>query len=1070
MSATISCRFVCVEDHDEQAMHWYLNRIGTEFPGSLNNAHFNLELREVRALQRQFDDGSGLSCTAERRGTRLHSNRIFLGAACVAAAVCGSASVAAETREPDSYACVVPLKIDGIRLDAASVIVPVDAAKALFAAASGLFLYEPDKGTATPVPGGDSSVTGRLGTDLRVAGAVLLGAEKGLFRYDTATGDLQRVAASPPGAVTSLIDLKDGGVLVHIAPGSPFGLGTFYRFDMKSEKWSASVPVPLPPISRRGQPFGLPGGGVILAVSWMNRVSALLYDASSSRFVPAWPDVLGDTVRVVPGSDDEVLFAAEKGLFRYNPDSKKPELIRARQTQDRWQLIPPDFGSAGSLVVKDERQAWRYDSGSKKLEPLGDAKTGLPVKAISLPGGDVLFLNERGEWFRSDRGQGTILQLTESAPAVGSVVALPNGGVLISQPGRGPQRYDLRSRKFFPAGSDAVPWARPVALRDGLLIGGLLAVPAKPLSQANVIPISDFKDWQPGKGERTIRFKLEHPCAPVGGAIGLTAVASHAGVVGEAAPVQQAGDSADLATSVELNTAGPWTIQVKQGDVAIGNSINFTLADLGFWERWGKMLKLIGAVGSVVYVVAFLSVLGLAHRSARWSRVLMDSVWAKWLTWPFFLLRHFPAAQRWVLEPFFQSVRTELQKKSPPAYLDPPAAGPDGKVLVASELLPALAHQPRLWLQGKSGMGKSAVYSAWERAYFAGDDCTTLARAAAKYGFILVTVPVRHYATVAPPEPKRPESWLEEVILRRLVEFDIALEDPSIVKAMLRAGHIAIALDGTNEADRNDAIAAFARAYRMVRIIATSQLGVTEGWEVWRLPTDISAQRSGLLRLPDWLGEEKGALLDQRLTTIPAQVITSGYDLRLVADLARDNPLQTKLPDGRVALYRAVLDKAVMPDGERIDLAPLRKLALALIVSGRREMSESEVAELGTGVADALTHERSMRITRRAGKNWEFRHDQMRAYLAAAALVEDSLTRQQLIDQTAEGRMFRLRRDDQEALWGFVAALLPDEDVEALWVFAQEDPEDRGLLQSALQREADKRALHLARPSQGKPG
>ena len=1010
---------------------------------------------------------SGRSIAAERHGARPHSMKVFLGAACVAAAVCGSAAAAADARESDSYACVVPLKIDGIRLDAISVIVPVDAGRALFAAASGLLLYEPDKQTAKPVPGGDGSVTGRLNADLGVAGAVLLGAEKGLFRYDTATGDLRRVAASPPSAVIRLIDLSDGGVLVLFAAGSSFG--TWYRFDTKSEKWSPPIPVPFPPFSAPLQLFGLPGGGVILTFRAQNTPGAFRYDASSSRFVPAWPEILGRTDSVVPGGDDEVLFDAEKGLFRYNRDSKKPELIRARQAQPRWQPIPPDFGSAGSLVVQGEKQAWRYDHSSKELEPLGDAQTGLPVKAISLPGGDVLFLNERGAWFRFDRGQGTNLQLTDSAPAVGSVVALPNGGVLVYQPGRVPQRYDPQSRKFVPAGSDAVPRARPVALRDGLLIGGF-AVPAKPLSQAKVIPISDFKDWQPSKGERTIRFKLEHPCAPVGGAIGLTALASHAGVVGKATPVQQAGDSADLTTSVELDTAGPWTIQVKQGDVAIGSRIDFTLADPGFWERWGKMLKLLGAVGSTVYVVAFLSVLGLAHRSARWSRVLMDSVWAKWLTWPFFLLRHFPAVQRWVLEPFFQSVRTELQKRSPPAYLDPPAAGPVGNVLVASALLPALATQPRLWLQGKSGMGKSAVYSAWERAYFAGDDCTTLARAAAKYGFILITVPVRHYATVAPSEPKRPESWLEDVILRRLVEFDMALEDPSIVRAMLRAGHIAIALDGTNEADRNDAIAAFARTYRMVRIIATSQSGVTEGWEVWRLPTDINAQRSGLLRLPDWLGEEKGALLDQRISTIPAQVITSGYDLRLVADLAKDNPSQTKLPDGRVALYRAVLDKAVMPDGERIDLVPLRKLALALIVSGRREMYEDEVARLGTGVADALTHERSMRITRRAGKNWEFRHDQMRAYLAAAALVEDSPTLQQLIAQTTEGGMFRLRRDDQEAVWGFVAALLNDEGVKALWVFAQEDPGDRGLLQMALQREADKRALHLARPSQGEPG
>ena len=42
---------------------------------------------------------------------------------------------------------------------------------------------------------------------------------------------------------------------------------------------------------------------------------------------------------------------------------------------------------------------------------------------------------------------------------------------------------------------------------------------------------------------------------------------------------------------------------------------------------------------------------------------------------------------------------------------------------------------------------------------------------------------------------------------------------------------------------------------------------------------------------------------------------------------------------------------------------------------------------------------------------------------------------------------------------------LPDHDVKELWVYAQEDPGERGLLQGALQRTADRRKTLLVRPA-----
>ena len=65
-------------------------------------------------------------------------------------------------------------------------------------------------------------------------------------------------------------------------------------------------------------------------------------------------------------------------------------------------------------------------------------------------------------------------------------------------------------------------------------------------------------------------------------------------------------------------------------------------------------------------------------------------------------------------------------------------------------------------------------------------------------------------------------------------------------------------------------------------------------------------------RLTLWLGAEKGAVLERRLVAEGvSEAISSGYDLRLVADLAADDPAGTALPDGRLGLYRAVLARVV---------------------------------------------------------------------------------------------------------------------------------------------------------------
>ena len=83
-------------------------------------------------------------------------------------------------------------------------------------------------------------------------------------------------------------------------------------------------------------------------------------------------------------------------------------------------------------------------------------------------------------------------------------------------------------------------------------------------------------------------------------------------------------------------------------------------------------------------------------------------------------------------------------------------------------------------------MGKSSVFAAWERAYFVAADVPNLNAAARRYGFILIAIPLRHYAALPVPDANRPESWILEIVRRQLEQHDFTTRDLGLVGAVLR--------------------------------------------------------------------------------------------------------------------------------------------------------------------------------------------------------------------------------------------------------------------------------------------
>jgi hypothetical protein len=137
-----------------------------------------------------------------------------------------------------------------------------------------------------------------------------------------------------------------------------------------------------------------------------------------------------------------------------------------------------------------------------------------------------------------------------------------------------------------------------------------------------------------------------------------------------------------------------------------------------------------------------------------------------------------------------------------------------------------------------------------------------------------------------------------------------------------------------------------------------------------------------------------------------------------------------------------------------------------MMIQRRRRIVSDDEKLLGIGTMHALEGE-GLGIVRSIGAEREFRHDQMRAFLAALWLVEETPTLPALQKTATDAGAFGLNRRDQEELWGFVAPLLTSAaDLEALWLFANNDPIERAILLAALQAEADKRGVTLVRVAQ----
>ncbi|MDQ6868955.1 MAG: hypothetical protein M3178_11325 [Pseudomonadota bacterium] len=910
---------------------------------------------------------------------------------------------------------------------------------------NGLLLYD---GTRVVQVGGDP--TGTVNKFQDTPGVLLVGAEKGLFRYGGAR--TVRVTGDQTGAFRAFHDVP-GGLLV----GAEKGL---FRYD-----GARVVQVGGDPTGTVNKFQDTPGGLLLGAQNGLFR-----YDGSRVLHVEGKLTGAVYALLDIPGG---LLVGAENGLFRY----------------DGAHIVRVEGGPKGAVIDF-------HDAPGGPLLLAGDAVLRYDgARVVPVEGVSKFYANSfRNMHFRITP-TGMLLGIENSLYRYDGTLAIPVGGEptsdvndfhdtlggLLVAAMNGLFRYD-GERVTRVAGAPTGPVYGFHEGLGGLLLAaqnGLFRVVLQPLttSKVDLNNRRELNGVAPSQLGIPTHWTMTHPCSAFADQFSLHVVATNDKgqdlAMMPAIGFHPRGDAVSFEATVPVVKDGKWTFRIVSMTAGAKTNIGkhseaiafvapVTPGFLGWLARWWRV---IAANSAALWAVLNLLVFGGSRYSAAAWRLATDELWGKKaLFLQNLLLRHWQSAQLWLLDLYVQERRTALADKSIP-FLALPLTSSYGKIADSDAVIANVASARHVWVQGGAGMGKTAIFLHLRQAHFGGAETTAFA-IFRRDGYVLVPIEARRFPE-APSDEKSSSAWVVACVLSILSEGRVSFEDRGLLRAMLSMGTLGVAIDGLNEVAREQAVNAFVAEFPATPLFVTSQESGELPFEVWHLPGTISQHVDGLLTL--YLGRQRGEALARRLRdTGLFQHLRSGYDVRLVIDLAEADSEGANLPCDRLGLYRAAV-AAAWPEGdERLEL--LQAAAWKLMSERgpnedkRRLKPEMDAPKDLLEQLEAVRERwgRSIRLIRGAPPGYEFVHDQMNAYLAACWFADRPTVAvmKELLETT---KVWQDGLEAQRTLWGFVAAMVDRPRLEALWIFAGDD-DRRAVLGRALAERAEREGWSLTRP------
>jgi hypothetical protein len=954
----------------------------------------------------------------------------------------------------------------------------------LVAAHDGLFLAREANGTVVAVLAAKLEETGPV-FDMRDSphGGVLIGAFKGLFLAREVNGVLtvEPAGHADTGSVSELNDYPGGGVLIRAEKGL-----------FLAREANGTLTVEPAGHADTGVVYGLhkfQGGKVLIGAE---RGLFLARESNGVLTVePVWD--AGKVRHLHEFPSGQVLIGSDQGLFlaRQANDSITVETAAKLEATGAIHDLHA-FSGGGVLVAAGEGLFLaREANGALSIEPAGPPSTRPPphgpqnpvYRLHEIPGRGILVAAGEG-LFLAPQANGTVTvepaANVEATGAIHDLHAFPGGGVLVAA-GEGLflAREVNNTVTLAPAAMRASMHASTInSLRQvpggGVLISAdnrlLVGVPTS-LSDA-VVHIQNKKNLDEGPIDRdvTIDFLMVHDCADIADGLNLKVLVT----APNAEPISSVRQFVSFAQSraaeitlpnLRIDKAGQWSFQliawVNNSMRLVGGPQTLTFVSGPWWERWWKIIAKAFVVALALLNVALLA---LARRSTLAWRMATDDGWGTWvLRFATLVMSYVPQAQLWIIDLYYQRIRKRIGAPRP--FLPLPLSTKDDSPQTSTEVLAPPWSGRRFWVQGGSGMGKTALFINITQAHFREHDNAFAAYS--KWGCILVAFAARDFASSG--DDKDDPAWVVEAVRASLASEGLKFANSALLSRFLESGTLGVAIDGLNEVDRTRAVAAFTRTYKDAPVLVTSQQPGGDRFTTWRLPPDIREFASDLLRL--YLTATDAEVVMKRIATSGLKdAIRSGYDVRLIIDLVRSDPHNAELPADRMGLYAAVIKAGWLdvPEELRQEQLSLTEAAAWRMVSERKPNEDMRRLKpdvdlpttLLVALADAPENDkRPVRLIRRVGAGaFEFVHDQMHAYLAARWFAQDGFSLSELEKMVAGSTIWIQNADARRTLWGFAASLLDDKRLTGLWIRV-EDKEDWDILRRALKAEAERRRL-----------
>jgi hypothetical protein len=492
-----------------------------------------------------------------------------------------------------------------------------------------------------------------------------------------------------------------------------------------------------------------------------------------------------------------------------------------------------------------------------------------------------------------------------------------------------------------------------------------------------------------------------------------------------------------------LDSKGNYRLEISAQDL-FRNTVSYSKE---FWagrtqrELITELMKNIVSALIIINILSFIFLIITARWSSLCFEVLTDPVFRKIGIYFGVAVRYFRPIRLWLFRRYFDLLKEDYNENH--IYLPAKISGHDTSIF-GEELLDLVAKERVIWVSGDSGCGKTELVYRLIQEYTSHG---SLKLAWKRYKFIPIVITARSFKNIS----ANSYDWVSEAARLALSFYRIKLEDRKFFQNLLLKGDFLLIIDGMNEADRNQDFISYLSIDNNTKFIATSQTSISDPkiCNYHFQPLSV-IDANEILKL--YLGDE------QYQTTKPINssllsTLNSAYEIKLLSELINSGK---EYPLDRLSIYKSMVELSLPSDIRDYPLYSICRQAWSLWKSGERTFSLDD--KLTQAIVDPLVHSK---LVIERGVKYEFRHDLIRAFLAANWAVLHATNIEQTKECLSEPEVFSLSASEQDLVFPFLVRLIKDEDILDITNYSLENPGLRSRLLMAISELTKERNLEI---------